>query len=204
MRSFSVFAVKICALLLVVLVLNGCLSHNTPEVTYFSLMNMEQLGDNKTVANLPEIKLGVGPVEIPDSLKRSQLVTRSEDNRYTFDEFNRWAGELEQDIATVLGDNLGQLLGVDRVAFFPWMQHFKPSYRVVVTIQRLDGSLAGEAVLIARWAVTDAAGKQQLAAGKSDYRQPLEQSTFAALIKAESQLVAALSLEIAEGVMALK
>ena len=95
-------------------------------------------------------------------------------------------------------------LGVDRVAFFPWMQHFKPSYRVVVTIQRLDGSLAGEAVLIARWAVTDAAGKQQLAAGKSDYRQPLEQSTFAALIKAESQLVAALSLEIAEGVMALR
>ena len=168
-----------------VLLLAGCISRSAPTVNYYSLLTMAQIGDTETLTSLPEVKLGVGPVSIPDSLKRSQIATRKQGNRYEFAEFHRWAGVLEKDITFVLGDNLGQLLGIEKVGFFPWLQHFKPTYRVMVDVIRFDGSLEGEAVLSARWAIADADGKDYLAGRKSDYSQPLADASYTALIKAE-------------------
>jgi len=200
MQKSLQWALALVALLLV----TGCISRSAPTVNYYSLMTLEQLGDTETIAALAEVNLGVGPVTIPDSLKRSQVATRQQGNRYEFAEFNRWAGVLEKDISSVLGDNLGQLLGIEKVGFFPWLHHFKPTYRVVVDVIRFDGSLEGEAVLSARWAIADADGKDYLAGRKSDYSQPLADASYAALIKAESQLLAALSKEIAAEIVALQ
>jgi len=184
-------------LLCCVLLVTGCIGRKSPEVTYYSLLTMEQMGEVQPVSSHPEIKLGVGPITIPASLKRSQVATRQHGNQYAFDEFNRWAGVLEKDITNVVGDNLGVLLGVEKIGFFPWMHYFTPSYRVIVDIQRLDGSLDGEAVLGARWAVADAEGKELLAGDKIVLRQPLQEASYAALVKAESLLVAELSKTIA-------
>ena len=116
-------------ILIAVLLIAGCLGRSSPKVTYFSLLTMEQLGETEAVASLPEVKLGVGPVVIPDSLKRSQIATRQHGNQHEFAEFNRWAGVLEKDITSVLGDNLGQLLGIEKVGFFPWLYNFKLDFR---------------------------------------------------------------------------
>jgi len=184
-------------LLCCVLLLAGCIGRKSPEVTYYSLLTMEQLGQVQAIASHPEVRLGIGPVTIPDSLKRSQIATRQHGNQHSFDEFNRWAGVLEKDLTSVLGDNLSDLLGVEKVGYFPWMHYFKPTYRVIIDVVRLDGALDGEAVLSARWTVADADGKEFLAGGKSDYRRPLQGSDYAALVKAESLLVAELSKMVA-------
>ncbi len=191
------------AILAVILLLSGCIGRSSPKVSYFSLLTAEQLNMEPAIASLPEIKVGIGPIAIPNSLKRSQVATRQQGNQYEFSEFNRWAGVLEKDLSYVLGENLGQLLGTDRVGFFPWLPHFKPDYRVVVDVMRLDGSLAGDAVLIAHWVVADSNGRKFLAGGKSEFRQPLEAKTYPALVKAESQLVAQMSHEIATAIAAL-
>ena len=189
----SKWAMLFCCFLL----LAGCIGRKSPDVTYYSLLTMEQLGEVETISRHPEILLGVGPVTIPDSLKRSQVVTRDHGNQYSFDEFNRWAGVLEQDLAVVVGDNLGGLLGVEKVGFFPWMNYFSPTFRVIIDIQRLDGSLDGEAVLDARWAIADADGRELLAAGKADFRRDVDSGGYVELVKAESFLVAELSKKIA-------
>ena len=180
-----------------VLLMTGCIGRKSPQVTYYSLLTMEQLGEVQSVSSHPEIKLGIGPITIPDSLKRSQVATRVQGNQYAFDEFNRWAGVLEKDITAVVGDNLGVLLGVEKIGFFPWMHYFSPTYRIVIDFQRLDGSLDGEAVLGARWAIADSEGKEFLAGDKIVLHQPLQEPSYAALIKAESLLVAELSKTIA-------
>jgi uncharacterized lipoprotein YmbA len=186
-----------------VFMLSGCIGRSSPKVTYFSLLTAEQLNTGQALAALPEVKLGIGPVTIPDSLKRSQIATRQQGNQYQFDEFNRWAGILEKDLSYVLGENLGQLLGIDNIGFFPWMPHFQPTYRVMIDIVRLDGSFDGDAVLNAHWVVADSTGKEFLAGGRSEYHQPLEAKTYSALIKAESQLVAQMSHEIATAIATL-
>lgn len=186
-----------CLLSVILLVLSACIGHNAPRVNYFSLLSLEQLGDPQVIAAHPEIKLGIAAVTIPDSLKRSQIATRRRGNQFEFDEFNRWAGVLEKDLAAVVGDNLGILLGVEHIGYTPWRHHFLPTYRIMIDIQRLDGALDGEAVLWARWAVADADGKDLLAGGRSIFRQPVEEPGYAALVKAESQLIAELCKEVA-------
>jgi uncharacterized lipoprotein YmbA len=179
------------------LVLSGCVGRSAPHVNYFSLLTLEQLGDSKAIAAHPGVKLGLNPVTIPESLKRSQIATRQHGNQFEFSEFNRWAGVLERDLAAVVGDNLGVLLGIEKIDYFPWMRHFSPNYRVEIDVQRLDGALGGEAVLNARWAIADATGKDFLAGGRDVFRQPLESSSYEALVKAESLLIAELSKKVA-------
>ena len=184
-------------LLCCIVLLTSCIKHSSPEVVYYSLLTMEQLEEVQPISSHPEINLGIGPITIPDRLKRSQIATRQHDNQYAFDEFNRWAGVLEKNLTEVIGDNLGVLLGVEKIGFFPWMNHFKPTYRVVIDIQRLNGSLAGEAELSAHWAVADADGRELIAGGKISSRESFQESGFPALIRAESLLIADLSKKIA-------
>jgi uncharacterized lipoprotein YmbA len=181
----------------------GCLSKQSPPVTYYSLLSMEQLGTAAKVQAKSDLHIGIGPIIIPEALKRTQLVTRDDRNIYQFDEFNRWAGVLENDIAVVLGDNLGDLIGTETIAFFPWISHFSPTHRVIIAISQLDGELTGEATLNARWSIADGEGKTTLASGKSTYRQPVEGGDYAGLVKAESLLLADLSKELAQAIKSL-
>ncbi len=185
-------------LVVILVVLAGCVGHNVPTVNYFNLLTMEQLGETTVIAAYPDINLGVGPVSIPDSLKRSQIATSQSGNQYAFNEYNRWAGMLDKDFASVVGENLGVLLGIKNLGYFPWMPYFKPTYQLIIDIQRLDGALGGEAVLIARWSVVNAQGRELVASGRNGFRQAVEGTGFAGLVRAESLLVAELSKEVAE------
>lgn len=186
------------AMLLLTLFLQvGCVTRSAPKVNYFSLLRMDQLGEKRRPAAQPEMRLGIGPVTIPDYLQRSQIVTRKHGNQFEFDEYNRWAGVLEHDLAAAIGDNLGILLGVNAVGYYPWQRNFEPTYRITVSVERLDGDLAGEAVLEARWSVTTADNKELPAENRSRQHRPVKEGGYAALIIAESELVADLSRDIA-------
>jgi hypothetical protein len=129
------------------------------------------------------------------------LAVRDNKNVYHFDDYQRWVGSLEKDIASVLGDNLGELLGTDQVALFPWLFHFKPTNRLIIEINQFDGELSGDAVLIARWAITDQEGTTSLVSGRSIYRQPVEGGDYAGLVRAESLLLADFSREMARAIL---
>lgn len=192
-----------CLFVMFVLLLLVACGGKSPSVAYYSLASLDQ-GDLGTEVVTPlDISLGIGPVTVPEYLKKAQIATRVGDNRYQFDEFHRWTGLIEKDIASVLGNNLGMLLGSNKVAFFPWMDYFKPVYRVIVDIIQFDSDLEGDAVFSARWAVSDAAGKETLASGKSDYRQTLESPSYDVLVDAESLLLAEFSRDIAEQISSL-
>ena len=186
-----------------ILLLSGCLGRGKSDVTYYTLLNMNELGETQAVASFPDVKLGVGPITIADSLKRNQIATRENGYQFKFNEFQRWAGVLEKDLSFVLGDNLGTLLGTEMVTFFPWT-HGKPDYRIVVDVARLDGTLGGEAVFVARWGVAGKDLEVTLAAGKSEYRIDLADTSYDTLVKAESQLLVKLSQEIAAEIVKLK
>jgi uncharacterized lipoprotein YmbA len=151
----------------------------------------------------PGLSLGIGPVTIPDYLKRVQIATRFDDNRFRFDDFHRWSGLFEENIVTVLDNNLGVLLGTNKIATYPWLDYFTPDYRIIIVFQQLDGNLHGNARLIARWAISDSAGQTMLASGRSDLRVPLEEATYSGLVEANSRLLADFSKELADEIKTL-
>jgi len=187
----------VLAMTMVTAVVSGCFSRSAPEMNYFSLFSMEQMAEVHALANHPETHLGIGPVTTSDILNRPQIVIRNRGNQFVFDDYNRWAGELAENLALVVGNNLGMLLGTQNIDYFPWLPYFVPTYRVVIDLQRLDGTLGGEAVLEVRWSVTSADGKTQLAGDRSVFRRPTTEPGYAGLVRTESQLVADLSREIA-------
>lgn len=183
-----------------VLLMAGC-GGKSPSVSYYSMTSLASAELGAETLNLPDVTVGIGPVTVPEYLKKAQIATRLGDgNRYQFDEFHRWAGIIEKDIAYALGNNLGTLLGSDRIAFFPWMHYFKPQYRVVIEIIQFDSDLNSDAVLISRWAVADGSGENVLASGKSDYRRTLKNPSYDALVDAERLLLADFSRELADKV----
>ncbi len=185
------------SLLLGVLLLSGCTLRSSPEVKYFGLLTMQQLDDTRRIAAHPEMKLGIGPLTIPDNLQRSQIVTRQYENQFQFDEYNRWAGVLEKDLISAIGDNLSVLLGVESVGFFPWRPYLTPTCSVAIDIQRLDGTLEGETVLDAKWRLVDTKSSILLQSGRSVFRRPSAEPGYPGLVKALSMLVADLSFELA-------
>ncbi len=185
-------------LLIILLTLSGCAVRSTPKVNYYVLLSADQLEQVQNIGAYPEINLGIGPISVPESLKRTQIATRQHGNQFAFNEFNRWAGVLEKDLEAVIGDNIGLLLGIKQVDHFPWRPHFKPNYRVMADIQRLDGDLGGEVVLEVRWRLSDADGKVDLAGTRSVYRRQVSEPGYAGLVKAESQLVADFSKAVAK------
>jgi uncharacterized lipoprotein YmbA len=139
----------------------------------------------------------VGPVALPRSLDRPQIVTRAGDNELVYDEYNRWAGSLEADFLGVVGDNLSALLNTQRVVVYPASPPFALNYRVGFDVMQFDGSPGGEVTLRARWTVSPGSGGESLAVEQSLIRQPTASAAHADLVAAHSAALATLSREIA-------
>lgn len=149
------------------------------------------------------ISLGIGPVQFPDYLDRPQIVTRIGPNELKIAEYDRWAGDLDDNFTNILADNLSILLDADRVSTYPWQDSAKVNYQITMDILQFDGRFGGQAVLTARWTIYGKDGKKALISKKSTFRAPIKDSSYQAVVSAENQTLAALSRELAAEIRAL-
>lgn len=191
----------LCMMMLLV-IFSGCVG-KVPANHYYSLSTIEQVEPAMMPIAELDVALGIGALMVPDELKRPQIVTQSGTGQYYFNESHRWAGLLENNVSAVLGENLGRLLGTDRIGISPWLPYFKPDYRISVEVLRFDGDLSGNAMLNARWFVGNAAGDRLLASGRNEFSLPVDSPSYQNLVLAESQVLADLSRVIAEKIKSL-
>ncbi|MGI9264967.1 MAG: PqiC family protein [Gammaproteobacteria bacterium] len=136
--------------MILALLVTGCAS--SPDVEYYTL-SPQSVGATSTADE--SIALAVGPADFPRALSRVRMMTRSSDNRVTYDEFNRWAGTLETDFLATTATNLSRLLGSDRVVVYPTPPSFVINYRVTFDVQRFDADANGNVTLDTRWSLVD-------------------------------------------------
>lgn len=142
----------------------------------------------------------VGPVSVPSSVDRSEIVVQIAPNRVDIDEFNRWASPLNDSIARAVAGDLALLLGTPDVAVAP-LANFNPAYRVTINVQRFD-SVAGETALVdAVWTVRKTAGGDTRS-GRTLARETVQGKSFEALAAAHSRAVAQVSGDIAAAIRA--
>jgi uncharacterized lipoprotein YmbA len=187
------------------LLLAGC-GGSTQRVEFYTL---NPLSGMQAKANTPaadqELSIGVGPVEIPEMLDRPQIVTRSGPNKLNIDEFNRWAGRLDENFARVLAQNISSLLGTDQVAVYPWQADFKPRYRIPMKIRYFEGQWGKDVLLEAVWSVASQQRKQTNSVRKSVIKEPLSpEPDYEALVAAHSRAIAQLSREIVKEIQNLQ
>ena len=183
-----------------VMILTAC-GGRTPPVKYYTLQPVEQSSPGKP---LPEdVAIAVGPVAIPAAHDRQTIVTRGAKNEVSISEFHRWAGPLQKNIAAVLSQNIGALLGTERITPFTRENIFRPTHRVVININRYDSQFSKEFLLETTWSIKDIQRNQTLIVQGSIVREPLASSTYEDLIAAQSQALGTLSEEIAKAFMEL-
>ena len=149
-----------------------------------------------------DLSVVVGPVTVPAIVDRPQIVINTGANQVRFEEFNRWASPLQNNISRVVADNLMTLLGTTRVTLFTQTLNEEVNYRIAIEVQSFQ-SMPGElAALDAVWTVRRTKdGKASTL--RTNVREAVQENSYAALAAAHSRALASLSRDIADAVRAL-
>lgn len=186
-----------------VILLSGCLGRSQPTKFYL-LRSILSPQTGEMVTAQEGLRIGIGPIDLPEYLDRPQIVTRIGESEHQLDEFNQWAESLTFSIARVLGENLSILLATDNIFLFPWRGSTQLDYQVKVGVIRFSGTPGGNAVLDVLWTIykgNDA--KELLDMKKSSFSRPTGGEGYEALVSAQNKMLEDFSREIAEYINAL-
>lgn len=148
--------------------------------------------------------IGVGPVLLAGYLDRPQLVTPVDANQLRIDEFERWGGSLERNLATVMAENLSRLLGTDAVVTQPWGGSLPIDYQVAIEVRRLERGTDGRVHLLVQWRLFRGDGERLLGIHRKALSEPVRGTDFSARTAAESRLLVSLGREIAAAIRAVE
>jgi uncharacterized protein len=183
-------AMLACCLLLAV----GC-GKSSP--THFYSLNAATGDQTATPTAAPCIALGIGPVDFPAYLDRSQIVTRLGDNQMRMADFEQWIEPLHDNFQRVLMEDLAGLVCAKPLVSYPWPAGGHPDRQVAIQVTRFDGTLGQDVVLRASWSVLDADGKS-LAWRTTDLHEQVAGPDYDALAAAQSRLVARFAAAVAD------
>lgn len=183
-------------LLFAMLLFFGCQT-TSKAVTYYTLtaLDPKEIGTTLQPAS-QDLAVGVGPVTLPAYLDRGQIVTRSGPNRLRVDDYHHWAGPLQADILSVVGDNLRLLTGA-RIETFPWDARFKPQVRVRIALHAFEGLPDNKVRMSATVTVGQTKAGSKPVSWTVDLEEDAGSDGYDALVAAQSRLIVALSKEIA-------
>jgi uncharacterized lipoprotein YmbA len=193
--SFSLLLLGACS--------GGLLGKGTQDPTLFYQLNPiseSSMAEGVFKTGDEPISIALGVDGFPEYLARSQIVTRTSDNKLELALFRHWAEPLQQNFTRVLVVNLSVQLSTDRIYVFPWKKNRPIDYEVLVDVARFDGELGGDAVLIARWSIFDARGKKELLTEAERFTEPVGAEDYEAQVAAMSRALGGLSSEIAKSI----
>ncbi|MEZ5478235.1 MAG: PqiC family protein [Thiolinea sp.] len=143
--------------------------------------------------------LGVGPVRIPTLLDRQGVVLRKDEYTVEVSELAEWGGEMEDQFVQALADRLQAYLPQTRVRTVPWELEQTPQYQLSATVTQFDGIPGQRAWLRGRWQWQLAADGKGVRSGSFDLQRPVSGEGIPGLVRAQSQLVDDLALNVLQG-----
>ncbi len=183
----------------VLLALAGCASPPTHFYVLSPLSFPAQAGG----AAAPGLAVGLGPVDFPNYLDRSQIVTRTSQNQIDLADFAHWGEPLQDNFIQVLAENLALLLPSQQVSVYPWKRATPIAYQVRVKVIRFDRTNGADSVLEVRWSIISGDGAQELANRASSYAVLPSGDDYPAIVAAMNQTVALFSRDIANALRSL-
>jgi uncharacterized lipoprotein YmbA len=148
---------------------------------------------------LPNRPIGLEPFEIPDYLRRPEMVLRDHGSRLVVLEYDRWGGALESLITRALIPELEAASGGRTVLQLPLRRDVELTETVEVVVDRFEAAQNGPARLEARWRVYSGTDRP-LRFGRTVAEEPVaEPGEPGAVADALSRAVARLARDIAAG-----
>jgi len=144
----------------------------------------------------------IGPVSVPASVDRPEIVITTGPNQLRLEEFDRWASPLQDEIGRAVAENLIGILHTPHVTLASQDLGTGAQYGVIIGVQKLV-SMPGEAAsLDAAWSVRRTKDGKTIT-GRTTARETVRKPGYDALVAAHSRAVARLSRDIAEAIRSL-
>ena len=145
--------------------------------------------------------IGVGPVQVPFHLLKSNLAVQKATNEVEYLEMAFWAERLDKGFQRVLAANLGTLLPTDRVRLSAWRSE-DVAQEVYVTVEQYDVSAAGQGTLVAWWRILLPGGEKVLRTGqcRASRQGPPPGTDPQGAVATLSELAADLAREVAQAI----
>ena len=199
MNKTMSFGFLVLGIFIVAFVVSGC--GTSPAAKFYILTPVAQHKQEKAVIGTGSASpIAIGPVEIPEYLDRSEIVTRADQNQLILSEFNLWGGSLKTDVNRVLIENVSHFLAADGIPIVTWKLGITDVQRVPVQIVRFDGTPNDSILLKARWAVIEKDGKNFEFVRESSITVSVKGGNYNSVVAAMSEALGELSKEIASGI----
>jgi len=191
-------------LLLLSLNLTGCLNLLAPRPDPTDFFVLSAIAQPAPAQASSRLVIGLGPIDFPQYLARTEIVTRSASNQIQLSPRDRWAEPLDVTFNRVLSLDLSRALGNAEVVVFPaFGVNYSFNYRVSLIVDRFETDSAGTARLAARWNIIDGQSDRSVYASSSDIREPSMPGDTASAAAALSQAAAALATPLAQAITSL-
>lgn len=170
---------------MILFTLAGCGS--VPVERFYSLEAVAPVSRSGIISGR---RLSVGPVSVPDTLDRPQMVWRTGTRQVVIAEQSRWTEPLPTAVSRVVTDNLSREVN----HILPVSPHADADIRVELDIRRLDAEPGRQVVLDAVWRIKMATGPKQ---GHTVKQEQITGPTVEDLVAAHERVLLKLSQDIA-------
>jgi uncharacterized lipoprotein YmbA len=97
------------------------------------------------------VRVGLGPVTLPEYVRRTEIVSRIDGTRLVPSATERWAEPIDRAFVRVLAIDLQRTLGVGRIVNHPWYESDRPDVQIEIAFSRCEGDESGQIVVAAHW-----------------------------------------------------
>ncbi|MEO6710625.1 MAG: PqiC family protein [Planctomycetota bacterium] len=97
------------------------------------------------------LRIGLGPIQLPDYLRRAAIVTRSQGTRLVPSPTESWAEPFDSSLERVLAIDLQRELGTAQPLIHPWYETDQPELQVEISFTRCELDEDGKVVVACQW-----------------------------------------------------
>ncbi|MFV2057865.1 MAG: membrane integrity-associated transporter subunit PqiC [Thiohalomonadales bacterium] len=177
-------------------VLIGCIGGVSSPTQFYSLDSDYYIKGLTEQKPANRISIGLGPISLPDSLNRPQIVTREYKYKINIAEFNRWAGDLKDNMKKLLLGNLMQGLQTNQVSQYPWPNHATPDYQLRIDILDFVGFLGEKVEFKGTWTLISSDRNKDVQIYSFSFTEKLANDSYETLVASMSKLVVLLAQQI--------
>lgn len=176
--------------------LTACLGTSPPS-RFFGLMPMAA---TSAASESSKVMIGVGPINVPEYLRRPQIVTRGPGNEFVVHEYYRWAERLDDAVPRLLATNVDSLSPTFMAIAMPYEADIGVDYRVVGRILRFDTDASGLAVLEIHWGFAKRGERVETSSRARYTAQAANPDDPSAIVAALQQTLEAFSRDLASAI----
>ncbi len=173
----------------------------SPDSTFYSLVS-EAVPAVKCAKKFNDLDVVIKGVDLPSYLDRPQIIVKENGGtKVRISEFNRWAGNLSENIKSVMAEDISAALNNARVKPLTFGDRgYK--YAVSAEFYRFDASDDGKVTLIAWWKIDCGNEQNKNIGGRFEMSKEYDGS-YDDMVKKQSELLAEMSEKIAKKIASL-